>query len=113
MNRPEDKRFFPRAMIALQAHVRDGEKRFDVAVVDLSVYGISFHSEQALPVGSRVIVELDDSEEMRNNKLTAEILRCDLQSNVTPPQYVVAAKFIEVNDEYLMDSLALVHGKKS
>jgi PilZ domain-containing protein len=112
MNNFEDKRYFPRATVSLEAQIHDSQQKLAIDVVDLTVHGISFKSEQALPVGSRAIIELDGSEKIRNNELTAEILRCDPQSNVTPPQYVLAAKFTEVNDEYLMDSLALVHGKK-
>ena len=108
----EDKRSFPRAMIILNAYIYDSEQRLYVEVVDLSVHGISFKSEQNLPVGSRVIITIDGNKEIRNNEITAEILRCDPQSNSTPSRYVVAAKFIEANDEYLMDALALVHGKK-
>jgi len=113
MNKPEDKRFFPRAMIVLDAHVRDSGKRFAVDIVDLTVYGISFHSEQALDVGSKIFIDIDGSEEIRNNALTTEILRCDPPSNESSDHYTVAAKFTYVNDEYLMDSLALVHGKKT
>lgn len=108
----EDKRSFPRAMVFLDAYVYESEKRLFAEVVDLTVHGISFKSEQFLPVGSRVVVALEGSEDIRSNELTADILRCDPQANATPSKYVVAAKFIEANDEYLMDSLALVHGKK-
>jgi hypothetical protein len=112
MNKPEDKRFFPRAMVSLEAHIEDNEKRWAVDIVDLTVHGVSFQSERALPGGSRVIIVIDGSENIRNNELKAEILRCESPSKVNSPPYVVAAKFLEANDEYLMDALALVHGKQ-
>ncbi len=99
-------------MVILDAYIYASERRLFAEVVDLTVHGISFKSEQVVPVGSRVVIKLDGNKDIRNCELTADILRCDPQSNVTSPQYVVAAKFIEANDEYLMDSLALVHGKK-
>lgn len=108
----EDKRYFPRATVSLAAQIHDSQQKLAIDIVDLTVHGISFKSKQLLLVGSRVVIELDGSEDIRRNELTADILRCDPQSNATSPQYVVAAKFIEANDEYLVDSLALVHGKK-
>ena len=108
----EEQRLFPRASIRLEAHVQNKEQRFSVGVVDLTVHGISFQSAQIFSVGSKVIIEIEGCGEIKSNELTADILRCDPLSKVFPPQYAVAAKFTEVNDEYLMDALALVHGKK-
>jgi hypothetical protein len=111
-----DKRFFPRVAISLKVQVQENEIRMAAELVDLTVQGISFKLARPLPVGSLIILEINDSEDLRNNELKAEILRCDSPASVNPPQYnpyYVAAKFVEVNDEYLMDALALVHGKKS
>ncbi len=111
-----DKRFFPRVAISLKIQVQESEHRLAAEIVDLTVQGISFRLDRPLPVGSQVSIEISASEELRCNALKAEVLRCDSPASVSPPQYYqyyVAAKFVEVNDEYLMDSLALVHGKKS
>ena len=59
-----------------------------------------------------MVISIEGSEEIRSCELQAEILRCDSPENATSPSHVVAAKFLEANDEYLMDSLALVHRKK-
>ncbi len=111
-----DKRYFPRVAISLKIQVQESENHLAAEMVDLTVQGISFRLDRPLEVGSRISIEISASEELRKNVLSAEILRCDSPANVSPPQYYpyyVAAKFVEVNDEYLMDSLALVHGKKS
>ncbi|VAX28815.1 hypothetical protein MNBD_NITROSPINAE05-267 [hydrothermal vent metagenome] len=111
-----DKRFFPRVAISLKIQVQESEVRMDAELVDLTVEGISFKIDRPLPVGSRISIFISDSEELRSNELQGEVLRCDSPASVNPPQYnpyYVAAKFVEVNDEFLMDSLALVHGKKN
>ena len=111
-----DKRFFPRVAISLKIQVQENEIRMPAELVDLTVQGISFKLDRPLPVDSRISIYISDSQELRNNELKGEVLRCDSPASVNPPQYYpyyVAAKFIEVNDEFLMDSLALVHGKKS
>lgn len=116
MNSNSDKRFFPRVAISLKIQVQESEIRMAAELVDLTVQGISFRLDRPLPVGCRISIYISDSEELRDNELKGEVLRCDSPASVSPPQYYqyyVAAKFVEVNDEYLMDSLALVHGKKS
>jgi len=116
MKSNSDKRFFPRVTVSLKVQIQESETRMAAEMVDLTVQGISFRLDRLLPVGSRISIFISDSKELRNNELQGEVLRCDSPANVSPPQYYpyyVAAKFVEVNDEYLMDSLALVHGKNS
>lgn len=116
MESHNDKRFFPRVAISLKIQVQENENRLAAEMVDLTVQGISFRLDRPLSAGAQISVELSASEDLRSNALKAEVLRCDSPANVSPPQYYqyyVAAKFVDVNDEYLMDSLALVHGKKS
>jgi len=116
MQSDSDKRYFPRVAISLKIQVQESENRLSAELVDLTVQGISFRLDRPLPVGCLITIYISDSEELRSNELRAEVLRCDSPAHVNPPQYYqyyVAAKFVEVNDEFLMDSLALVHGKKS
>jgi hypothetical protein len=111
-----DKRSFPRTSLAQKIQVRAGDSRTTAQLVDITVQGISFKLERTLSPGSRVTIILSDSEELRSTELEAEVIRCDSPASVNPPQnflFYIAAKFIEVNDEFLMDSLALVHGKKN
>ena len=105
-----DKRYFPRIAISLDGSVKNREKLAYIKIIDLTVEGISFQLEQALPIGTIISVDLDTNEDIRCNDVKVETLRCNLLENITPPQYIVAAKFIDANDEYLMDSLALIHG---
>ena len=110
-----DKRYFPRVAVSLRIHIQENENRLAAEIVDLTVQGIFFRLDRPLPVGSRISIEIGDGEVLRSNELKAEVLRCNSPANVSPPQYFhyyVAAKFVEVNDEFLMDSLALVHGGK-
>ena len=116
MELSNDKRSFPRVAISLKIQVQESENRLAAEMLDLTVQGISFKLDRPLPVGSRISIEISDRKDLRSNELQAEVLRCDSPVNVNPPQYFqyyVAAIFVEVNDEFLMDSLALVHGKKS
>lgn len=111
-----EKRSFPRVAISLKIQIQKSDSRMDAELVDLTVQGISFKIDRLLSAGSRITIFISDSEDIRINELEGEVLRCDSPANVNPPQYYpyyVAAKFVEVNDEFLMDSLALVHGKKN
>ena len=108
----KDKRLFPRVTISLDGCVKDSDKRVVLKTIDLTVEGIAFQFEQKLPAGAKIIIGLDGNEDIGSTELKAEILRCDPLKNISPTQYVVAAKFIDANDKYLMDSLALVHSKK-
>ena len=56
---------------------------------------------------------IKDSGEIRNNGLKAEVVRCEPLTNGCATHFRVAAKILQVNDEYLMDALALVHGKNN
>lgn len=111
MKHPKDNRRFPRAVIMLSADIHDSDKRLAVEVVDLGVHGIAFKLDRPLSVGEEIFIAIHESEAIRHNELKAEILRCDPLKGHPAPRYLAAAKFVDVNDEYLMDSLALVHGK--
>lgn len=102
--------------VSLKIQIQESEIRMAAELVDLTVQGISFRLDRPLPVSCRISIYISDSEELRKNELKGEVLRCDSPVNVNPPQYYpycVAAKLVDVNDEFLMDSLALVHGKKN
>ena len=80
-------------------------------MVDLSVHGIAFKLDQQLIPGAEIFVNINGSDEIRQNSLKAEVLRCDKLKDAVSSQYLAAAKFLTANDEYLMDALALVHSK--
>lgn len=112
IEKSKDKRYFSRVAISLNGSVKDGNKRVVFKIIDLTVEGISFQLQHYLPAGAKIIIDLNGTEDIRRNELKAEILRCDPLKNIFPAQYVAAAKFMDANDEYLMDALALVHGKR-
>lgn len=60
-----------------------------------------------LKVGSQIFVDFIQSAEVENMQLKAEVVRC-LSSE--DEGYLVAAKFNDVNDQFLMDILAMVNG---
>lgn len=111
----EDKRKFPRASIKITTIIdvnENGGRRASGNVIDLTVEGISLQVAIPFAVGERVTIYIQDSRLVRKNKLQGEIVRCD-PSQTDPVRWIIAAKFIEPNDEFLMDALALVHGRKS
>ena len=104
-----DKRGFPRSIIDLQVSAQVEYKRIEGKVIDLTVEGISMEFDQSLKVGSQVAIEIKQNQQVKNNKLKIEVIRC-LPTETDPSRYHIVAKFIEPNDEFLMDALALVHG---
>lgn len=112
MGSDEDKRNFPRTSVKLTASVNIGNKRMAGKILDLTVEGVSLELERRLDVGDQITINIDDSQRVKKNELRAEVIRCN-PLDADPSRYIATAKFIEPNDEYLMDALALVHGKKS
>lgn len=107
-----DKRNFPRAKANLQVRVESGGKTQSGEVLNLTVEGIAFTLGVSLAPGSRVDLELVSSDDnIESNTLQAEILRCEAGSS--EPPYQISAKLIDANDQFLMDALALVHGRKT
>jgi hypothetical protein len=108
----KNKRKFPRSLIDLTVHVNIGTEVIPAKILDITVEGISLELGSRVKVGDRVTISIDDSQWIRKNELSAEVVRCDL-SEPASSKCIIAAKFIEPNDEYLMDALALVHGRQT
>ena len=115
MDSSQDKRGFPRAKTRVQIQVDTGVDRLSGEIQDLTVEGMAFTLGRELTVGSQVKVEIiSASEEVRSNTLKAEVLRCEPGSGkATALRFRISTKLIDANDEYLMDALALVHGRRS
>ncbi len=114
MDNPEQQRIFPRANIGLSIQVDTGTDRFPGKVRDLSIEGIAFTVERELPMGSRVEVEFNlEGQEIRNNLVKVEVLRCQPQENEASPSFLISGKLIDVNDVYLNDVLALIFGRRT
>lgn len=81
-------------------------------VQNLTVEGIAFTLDGPLSPGARVDLELVSSDgRIDENTLQAEILRCQSGEGATDSTFRISAKLIEANDQFLMDALALVHGR--
>jgi FKBP-type peptidyl-prolyl cis-trans isomerase 2 len=104
-----DKRGFPRSLVDLQVSAQVEGKRIEGKVIDLTVEGISIDFDHPLKAGTTVAIDIKQNQEVKKNQLKIEIIRC-LPTEPDPSKYHVVAKFIEPNDEFLMDALALVHG---
>jgi len=104
-----DKRGFPRSLVDLQVFTRIANKKVEGKVIDLTVEGISMEFDHPLKAGATVSIDIKQNQEVKKNKLKIEIIRC-LPTETDPSRYHIVAKFIEPNDEFLMDVLALVHG---
>jgi hypothetical protein len=105
-----DKRDFPRSLVDLQVSAQVEGKRVEGKVIDLTVEGIPMEFNHPLKAGATVAIEIKQNQEVKKNKLEIEVIRC-LPKEPDPSTYHIVAKFIEPNDEFLMDALALVHGK--
>jgi len=110
MDIDKDKRNFPRRAVELTACLNIGNKRMAGKVLDLTVGGVLLELACRLDVGGRMIITIDGGPQVKKNELRAEVIRCN-PVDADPSRYIATAKFIEPNDEYLMDALALVHGK--
>lgn len=104
-----DKRSFPRSLVDLQVSCQIEDKRIEGNVIDLTVEGISMEIDHTFKPGTAVAIDIKQNQEMKNSKLKIEIIRC-LPVEPESSRYRIVAKFIEPNDEFLMDTLALVHG---
>ncbi|MFT4579759.1 MAG: FKBP-type peptidyl-prolyl cis-trans isomerase 2 [Nitrospinales bacterium] len=105
-----DKRGFPRSLVDLQVSTQVEDNRIEGKVIDLTVEGISMEFDHPLKAGATVAIEIKQNQEVKKNELKIEVIRC-LPTESDTSRYHIVAKFIEPNDEFLMDALALVHGK--
>ncbi len=103
-----DKRSFPRSIVDLVAHVCVEGKGIDGKILDLTVEGISMELDQNVPTGAKVAINIEQSQDVKATELRVEVIRCD---PIDSSKYHLTARFIKPNDEFLMDALALVHGK--
>jgi hypothetical protein len=104
-----DKRGFPRSLVDLQVSAQVEDKRIEGKVIDLTVEGIAMEFDNPLKTGTTVAIDIKQNQEMKKNQLKIKIIRC-LPTEPDPSRHHIIAKFIEPNDDFLMDVLALVHG---
>lgn len=87
--------------------IEDGSEIMPGKIEDLTVNGISFQIGRQLKVGAQIFVDFIQSAEVENTQLKAEVVRCLSSGN---EGYLVATKFNDVNDRFLMGILAMVNG---
>mgnify|MGYP002633699105 CR=1 FL=1 len=102
-----EKRSFPRSIVDLVAHVNIDGERIDAKILDLTVEGISMELDQIVTKDIHAVINIEKSQDVKAAELQIETIRC---IPADPSKYHLTARFIEPNDEFLMDALALVHG---
>jgi hypothetical protein len=106
----EDKRNFPRTFINSHIDIKAQSELIPSQVIDITVEGISFELESSIEIGTQVEINFKESETIAKNELNAKVIRCQALKD-EPRKYAVVATFIEPNDKYLMDVLALIHSE--
>jgi hypothetical protein len=105
----QDKRNFPRSLVELTAFIKIKDKLINGKIFDLTVEGVSMELEEEVSTGTCVAIIIKKNQAIKENELRAEVIRC-IPSKSDPSKYHLVARFIEPNDQFLMDALALVHG---
>lgn len=103
-----DKRSFPRSVVDLTILVLIEDKWVEAKIIDLTVEGISMELNAALGKNTSATLKFLQHKEVKDNEVKITIIRC-LAIEGECNKFHIVAKFIEPNDEFLMDVLALVH----
>ncbi len=112
MDKPEERRHFPRAKISLQIQVGTGTAWIPGKMQNLTIEGVAFIIDRELPVGSTIEVEINaEGHKIRKNVVKVEVLRCEPQANQTSLSFLISGKLIDTNDIYISDVLALIFGQ--
>lgn len=114
MESENEHRKFSRTQISLPISIACGEEQtlFLADIEDLTVEGLSFISEKPIAKGAGLYVLFPAGGALKENEVPAEVIRCQELAGKGPRAYKVAVRFIEMNDTYLMDALALIHGRR-
>lgn len=97
MNPSTDKRKMPRMQIDLQACIFWGlsNKVSDVNIKNLSIHGLSFQSSRFFSQGTQFrLIFSDQDEELKRNKIQAEVVRCETLNSFSTDKFKVGAKFL-------------------
>ena len=108
MENHDDKRKHPRVKIVIPIAVASGaEQNLDLADIDdLTVEGVAFLSEKSIPKGSGVYVIFPTGKGVKENEVPGEVLRSQLVTGSN--KYRTVVRFIEVNEAFARDALALI-----
>jgi hypothetical protein len=114
MSLDDEQRKFPRIRLKTPISVAGEEgQSLDLAdILDLTVEGISFLSPTPQKPGDGIYVLFPTIKDVRETEIPSEVIRCaPVPGAVAAKKYKICARFIEMQDSFLMDILALVHGK--
>ncbi|MZH04366.1 MAG: PilZ domain-containing protein [Nitrospinae bacterium] len=103
----KDKRSFPRSLVEYPVEIRSEGQILPGKIIDLTVEAISLETGKPFQNGESFAVSLEASSDLQENELKCEVARCELTDS---GYHRIVAKIRDVNDEFLMDALALVHG---
>lgn len=110
----DNQRKFPRIefrqSISIAVGTDDSESKAEIE--NLTVEGVAFTSELMLEAGSTIFVMFPGSDELNQNEVMSEVIRCQPMDGDAVSRFKVVAHFIEIDDGYLMDALKLVHRGK-
>ena len=105
-----DKRSFPRSLVDLTIQVLIEGNWVEAKIIDLTVEGISMEIDSTIEKDSTATLKILQNEKIKESELEITIIRC-LPSTDESTKHHIVARFNEPNDGFLMDVLALVHGK--
>ncbi|GEM_PF-2982715 len=92
--------------------IEDDSQIMPGKIEGLTVNGISFQISRELEIGSSIFVDFIQSAEVENTQLKAEVVRYLPSEEEGSESYIVAAKFANVNDRFLMTSYTNTPGPK-
>lgn len=105
-----NKRNFPRSVSNIALSIGVNGKEISGAALDLTVNGLAIKVEAPIDIGAKIELFVAANQSIKTKRLRGEVLRCHLVKS-DPSYYRLAVKLTEPDDEYLMDSLALIHQK--
>jgi|GEM_PF-3941071 len=104
-----DLRKFPRISLANTAAIESSGASFTAELEDLTVEGASFSIDEPASPGSKFTLKFKGSADIEPAELSAEAVRCDEKAD---GKHLIAVKFLNADDQYLMDILRLIHSGK-
>ena len=114
MDKPQERRNFPRAEISFPVQVITGNARIPGTMQNLTIEGLAFTLEQELPLRSKIEVAINsEDQKVRSNVVKVQVLRCEPQENESSPSFLISGKLIDVNDVYINDVMTLIFGQPS
>lgn len=103
-----DKRGFPRSIVDLAIQVSIEGKWEKAKIEDLTVEGILMELDSALKKDATATIKILQNEKIKESEIQIKIIRC-LPKEGEGLKHNIVAQFLDPNDEFLMDVLALVH----